>query len=98
MITLRRKTFFNYSEEKIFIYIFDKSSGILYTRDFGFLVPKRNYMTSDGSYYINRFYVGHNGIMVEYRKTPKKFHTMSVDLFLQFLWVYNIQKKFLKIC
>lgn len=94
MITLKHKTLFDYSEGKKFIYIFDKNSGVLYTKDFGFLIPGRSYLTSDGSYFINRFYLGHNCIMVEYRKTPKKLHAMSLNLFLQFLWIYNIQKKF----
>ena len=93
MITVKTKTIWDYSNEKFFPYIYDKSSNMVYTKDFGFITADKEYLTSDGLIYIVRFYMGHYGVMIEYRDTPKKLKTMRLDLFLKFLWVECVARE-----
>ena len=95
MIEVRKKTLFNYADEKFFPYIYDKSSNAVFTKDFGLLIADKDYFTSQGMIHINRFYMGHYGVMIEYRDTPKKLKSMRLDLFLKFLWIeYASRVKF----
>ena len=93
MIEVRKNTLFNYADEKFFPYVYDKSSNAVYTKDFGLLTADKVYYTSQGIFYITRFYMGHYGVMIEYKDTPKKLKTMNFDLFLKFLWIENVARE-----
>ncbi len=92
IIEVGRKTLFRYADEKFFPYIYDKSCNAVYTKDFGLLVADKDYYTSDGLFHVLRFYMGHYGLMIEYRDTPKKLKYMRFDLFLKFLWINSVSK------
>lgn len=96
MILIRKKSYYDYSLEKNFEFIFNKIEQKVYSADVGILEVGKIYYLSFDSIIVDRFYCP-NVCRVQYHRVGKKSpeYMNLVDL-IRLIWLSGIENRQIK--